>query len=90
MIKDCTRKGELCHEDADIYSNLEKICILPSYPLSSVQFDIDQCEEEAASKELASKTIPKRLSERIKSCQSLELYRKRRKTVGTIDTLKSR
>jgi len=82
------KKGEkLCHDDADIYSNLGKICILPNYPLSSVQFDIDQCEEEAASKALASKTIPKRVSERIKSRQSLELYRKRRKIIGTIDTL---
>jgi len=72
------KKGEkLCRDDADIYSNLGKICILPSYPLSSVQVDIDQCEEEAASKKLASKTIPKRLP----------LYRKKRKTIGTIDTL---
>jgi len=72
------KKGEkLCHDDADIYSNLGKICILPSYPLCSVQVDIDQCEEEAASKDLASKTIPKRLP----------LYRQKRKTIGTIDTL---
>jgi len=40
------KKGEeLCHDDADIYSNLGKICILPSYPLSSFQFDINKCDE---------------------------------------------
>ena len=54
------KKGEkLCHDDDDIYSNLGKICILPNYPLFSVKVDIDQYEEELASKELASKTITK-------------------------------
>ena len=83
------KKGEkLGYDDSDVYKDLGKICILPSYPIFSVKVDIVKCQETTAKNKVAMKTIChfiKNKTERLRSPESEDFHndKKRRKSVET-------